>query len=68
MLVHIARHPEGLPAIPDISSEYLTPLRADIHNDDKEEDATLFMAPVADSETGASVEYERLNLYTTIDL
>ena len=46
-------------------SEYLTPLRRQPPNED---DVPLYQAPLINRETTANNEYERLNVYETVDL
>ena len=48
-----------------MSSEYLTPLVRQPPSDD---DHPLYQAPVINHETAENCEYERLNVYETIDL
>ena len=64
--VNRSRQLERVPAPADIPSEYLTPQKAVINN---QEDVPLYQAPVVHGELSEyATEYERLNVYETIDL
>ena len=67
------RHTERQAVVPDISSEYITPLSTTNANaieeaNATEEDPSLYMAPVIHHEPAGDGEYEQLNLYETIDI
>ena len=62
--VNQSRQLERVPAPVDIPSEYLTLQKPAINNQD---DVPLYQAPVVHGELSEYAEYERLNLYETID-
>ena len=59
---------DRLPAIPDISSDYLTPVRIATNNEEEEQDVPLYDAPVVPREQySGDNEYQRLHLYEIVE-